>query len=235
MVKKDSLYCGLVTDPVVCDACLADNPYNLCGAKNIEYWRTTWEIFLESCDEIRCFSPSSEEILKRAYPALKNLTLRPHRTYPLPALGDRPKKTDTVNIGLIGKLSDIKGRKVVARMLEEAAPESNIRFILLGYAEPPMAAADKKAKANYLETGRYAREDLPKLILEYDIDVIFIASTWPETFSYTTAEAISMGLPVASFDLGGQADQVRKIANGLLLPFSNDDILTVLKQFAKKR
>ncbi|GHU64115.1 glycosyl transferase [Clostridia bacterium] len=237
VVKKDSLYCGLVTDPAVCDACLTDNPYNLSGTKDMAAWRTAWGTLLKACDEVRCFSPSSEEILKKVYPSLTNLTLKPHRPCPLPALGDRPKTTDTINIGLIGKLSDIKGRRIVEKMLSAAgnvalqeaknaqeATERNglrrVRLILLGYAEPPIDAADESEIVRFRETGSYAREDLPKLIAKYDIDIVFIASTGPETFSYTTAEAISMGLPVAGFDFGGQADQIRQIENGLLLPIA---------------
>ena len=44
---------------------------------------------------------------------------------------------------------------------------------------------------------------------------------WPETFSYTTHEAIATGLPVWSFDLGAQADAIRTTATGRVIPFAD--------------
>ena len=49
----------------------------------------------------------------------------------------------------------------------------------------------------FSQTGRYTREEIPKLSLEQDIDMFLIPSVWPETFSYTTSEVISMGYPLA--------------------------------------
>jgi glycosyltransferase involved in cell wall biosynthesis len=49
------------------------------------------------------------------------------------------------------------------------------------------------------------------------IDIIFIASIWPETFSYTTEEVMMMGLPVASFDIGAPAERIRKYDKGLVV------------------
>jgi glycosyltransferase involved in cell wall biosynthesis len=49
------------------------------------------------------------------------------------------------------------------------------------------------------------------------IDIIFIASIWPETFSYTTEEVIKMGLPVASFDIGAPAERIAKYDKGLII------------------
>ena len=52
---------------------------------------------------------------------------------------------------------------------------------------------------------------------DYQVDIVLIPSIWPETFSYTTEEAIKMDLPVAVFDLGAPAERVRTYNKGLIL------------------
>ena len=66
-------------------------------------------------------------------------------------------------------------------------------------------------------TGSYEREHLPEIIEDRKIDVIFIPSIWPETFSYTSQEAIEMGMPVAVFDLGAPPERVKKYEKGLVI------------------
>jgi hypothetical protein len=60
--------------------------------------------------------------------------------------------------------------------------------------------------------GAYRREDIPGLVARYGIDRWLIPSVWPETFSYTTHEALATGLPVWCFDLGAQGAAVRSAA-----------------------
>lgn len=57
--------------------------------------------------------------------------------------------------------------------------------------------------------GSYEWRDLPGLVARYGISAWLIPSVWPETFSFTTHEAIATGLPVFCFDLGAQADALR--------------------------
>ena len=45
--------------------------------------------------------------------------------------------------------------------------------------------------------------------MEEDIDLFFIPSIWPETFSYTTSEIMSMHMPVAVFPIGAPVERVK--------------------------
>ena len=72
-----------------------------------------------------------------------------------------------------------------------------------------------------------------------NIDIVFIASIIPETFSYTTAETISMGLPVACFNLGAQAEFVKQYSHGLIIgkneaKYALDEIVRFVKIKRKK-
>ena len=71
---------------------------------------------------------------------------------------------------------------------------------------------------------------------KYKIDLILIPSIWAETFSYTTSEAIAMNVPVACFNLGGQADQVSVYPKGLILELSDssDIVLDNILDFLRK-
>ena len=62
-----------------------------------------------------------------------------------------------------------------------------------------------------------AHPHFPEIIEDRKIDVIFIPSIWPETFSYTSQEAIEMGMPVAVFDLGAPPERVKKYEKGLVI------------------
>jgi len=44
-----------------------------------------------------------------------------------------------------------------------------------------------------------------------------IPSIWPETFSYTTSEALLLGYPVLCFNLGAPAERVRRYDCGLVV------------------
>ena len=68
------------------------------------------------------------------------------------------------------------------------------------------------------------------------MDLIIIPSILPKTFSYTTAETIALNYPVACFDLGGQADQVKKYKRGKILSsFSPNIIEKELKDFLRTK
>lgn len=56
------------------------------------------------------------------------------------------------------------------------------------------------------------------IIGENTWNIIFIPSICPETFSYTTGEAIQSNLPVFCFDIGGQSEQVKNYNDGHIIP-----------------
>ena len=132
---------------------------------------------------------------------------------PLPSGSEKNKKTtETFNIGLIGVLCYKKGLEVVkalAGYIEEN--ELNIRLRLIGTSDEEIESPV------FSQTGRYTREEIPRLTLEQDIDMFLIPSVWPETFSYTTSEIISMGFPVAVLPVGAPVERVKRYAKGLVL------------------
>ena len=96
----------------------------------------------------------------------------------------------------------------------------NINIIIIGSTSRHVKGIRK--------TGKFSRDELADHIENNDIDIIFIPSVWPETFSYTTEEAMKTGLPVAVFDIGAPAERVRNYSKGLII--SKIDASTALEE-----
>jgi GT2 family glycosyltransferase/glycosyltransferase involved in cell wall biosynthesis len=169
-------------------------------------YRLTWYNFLSLIDEVICFAPSVKGILKKAYPTLPESKIKviPHLI----------KEYRPITIGVIGNIhSESKGGAILRQMAQmlESKNEYNTRIIILGELAPQF---DHPA---IQKSGAFHPHILYDLMRKNHIDVFFIPSIWPETFSYTTAEAILTGMPVFCYNLGGQADQVRNYRYGHII------------------
>ena len=223
---------------------------------NISDWRKMWQkSLLEDVSEVVCFSKSSCEIVNKFYPEISSkLRLVPHVVRPLRQI--KVNTHDSVNIAVLGKVDTIpKGKEIIELLscsidkfnkeLEISClnkeinnsqclnqnncsdKQSNIElnkkvqlFCIGDYVNAPQAMT---------VTGAYKREELPDILEKYKIDLVLIPSIWAETFSYTTSEAIAMNVPVACFNLGGQADQVSVYSKGLILELSDSSDIALDK------
>ncbi len=82
----------------------------------------------------------------------------------------------------------------------------------------------------------YDHANLRRLLIEAGVNMVFLPSIWPETFSFVAEEVMALGLPLAAFDIGAPAERIRYYEKGVLLPFCEDEfLLQILKQaFAAK-
>ena len=176
-------------------------------ATTIKQWRNCWGDFLENyADEIIVFSNSIKTIFISAYPNVADkICVIPHETQNLRYVNIQPHKT--INIAILGNISHQKGADIVRKMSKHIS--KNEKIIIIGNMENP--------PDNIHIHGKYKTDDLPKLMEQYEIDTVFIPSIWPETFSYTTSEATSMGLPVICYDLGAPAERITQYKYGLVL------------------
>ena len=211
LMGNGGFYCGMLCNEK--EDCLKSNAY-ICDSRyhSIKDWRSNWGRFLAECDSVIVFSNDSRNILEKAYGELKNIKVIPHITNKMLEVHKKFKMSDKINIGILGVLSDRKGLKIVKEMLERINQDKlPVNIVVIGTSEEDISGE------NCIITGRYTREQLPRLMYLYDIDVIFIASVWPETFSYTTEEAMKMKMPVAAFHLGAPAERVRKYNKGIII------------------
>lgn len=229
LMDSDGKYCeAALTEK--CNCCIPVNKSNAC----LEYesgttWRHHWREFLLQCDEILAFSDDTARLFKKVYPDVYHLKVIPHKPHYLIPLDKKAKTTKTFNIGLLGVLCYKKGLEVVKSMVSYIEEKHmNIRIKLLGISDEEIDSPVFSA------TGRYTREQLPRLTLQEDIDMFLIPSIWPETFSYTTSEIISMNMPLAVFPVGAPVARVKHYEKGMVT--SGTDAETVLREmlsFAK--
>lgn len=110
-----------------------------------------------------------------------------------------------------------KGYQIVKNLVSYCKLNSALSFFVIGtFKNPP---------ANLTVVGKYEITNLPSIIENKNIDIVIIPSIWPETFSYTTSEAISLQIPVACFDYGAQADKVKEYSKGLILSSEEPEII----------
>lgn len=214
---------------------------------NPSQWRSMWNKFLlDDVDEVVCFSKSSCELVSIFYRNIsEKIKLIPHLVRPLRAVNIEPH--NCVNIAVLGKVDSIpKGKSVVDQLSisidkynkafafnknDDNQNISNVNDDMIDSSTSSHNLYKKvnlfcvgdyvNAPQNMVVTGEYKRENLPDILEKKQIDLVFIPSICAETFSYTTSEAIAMNVPVACFNLGGQADQVSVYPKGFLLELSD--------------
>ncbi len=188
------------------------------GLADLKDWQREWGRVMAAADRITVFSHASREIILEAYPAAQAaLTVAPHPPLQLPPrLAPQPGPVPV--IGVLGNIGAHKGAAVLARFSRNLARTGAARLVVLGQLDP-----DYRLAPPSVVHGGYEWRDLPGLVARYRITTWLIPSIWPETFSFTTHEALATGLPVFAFDLGAQGEAVAAAANGHVLPLPEGD------------
>lgn len=226
LLNYEIKYCDVPTDISRCDKCIKFNPLiktevpfvqqdypNL----TIALWREKFDNLLKYSSKIICFSQSSKEIIQKAYPSLSDdkFNVKPHVVDWIRPVAIS-KTSKTINVAIIGAIGIHKGANIVISFSNYIKYNSlDIKVHIFGEIFDPNRELNKNK--HVINHGRYKKENLPDLMEENEIDIVLILSIWPETFSYTTEEAIKMNLPVAVFDLGAPAERVKLYSKGIIL------------------
>lgn len=229
LLNGEKKYCNVEN----CDTCKLEKCVNNYPAyQNMGFWKKNWKQFLVGCDEIVCFSHDSEHILQKQYGEGLSTVYIPHSVLYMPKLQKTHKILPTLNIGILGVLSEHKGASIVREMLDYIEKEHlDINIVLIGYLDEQVKIENKR----FIVTGKYSVGELPKKIYQYDIDIFLIPSIWPETFSYTTQEIMEMNIPVAVFNIGAPAERVKDYDKGLILSsISGESAVKEIVDYQKK-
>jgi hypothetical protein len=221
-------YCGLPQlSSAECNRCVARNE-NISEEWrryfNLSAWRLQSQALVALCDEVRFFDPSGLDLLSQAIEIPSEAqTIAPHR--PLHSLRRvRRATSDRIVVGVLGSLQYAKGVKVINQL---AAYINGInakdKIVVIGNA---YQAIDASVHVH----GPYRVDDLPSIVEEHGVNVVFISSVVPETFCYTLSEAMAMDLPILGFDLGAQGSRIKSYALGQVTPIDTPiaDIYTAL-------
>ncbi len=214
LVLTDGRYCGLPAVEV-CRLCVeGDRTYP--EALDPQVRRQSYDAFLRGARAV--FAPSDDIADRLANAgATYAITVRPHEEEPLdvPAVttaADRKPLTVVV----VGAIGAHKGSQVLLSLARDAQiRELPIRFHLVGYSDVTEALKGTGVE----ETGRYRDDsEAAKLVAALEPNCILLPSIWPETFCYTLSLAYRLRVPPVVFDLGAQAERVKRAGFGFVLP-----------------
>ena len=233
LVNANKRYCGLPGIYCDCSKCYRNQKFYDVYEDSIVAYRAKWHRLLLDAGEVVVFSESSSRLLENTFGDIGNIVLRPHRVPSLLSnITVKKAPDDPIVIGLIGRLTEHKGSRIIKELLNEIeSRDLDVSIALIGKTDDDF---DIKSD-HFFEFGEYRLEDLPKLAAESGADVFFFPSVWPETFSYVCSEIIDMGYPLATFDLGAQQEKASGYEKGLVLSLelSPSDLCDALVSFAK--
>lgn len=138
-------------------------------------------------------------------------------------------KKKCFNVGILGGISPEKGSKTIIKMIEKSRTDIHW-YIIGGIGDDELA---RMRRQNLTFTGWYQRQEAVPFLKMFDIDVICLPSTVPETFCYTLSEAYAAGIPVIASNLGALAERIERDDTGWLVDdFTNPDAFMKCINFA---
>lgn len=244
LMDRNGVFCGIPGDPAVCSGCLPANSQSLhrefygSSLDDLHAWHAAVRPFLSAARGVICFSQPSLDYLARAYPELTNLTVNEHAIPDRESFIWQQRRFDgsgTLNLAIIGHLFPIKGERVVKAFIDSPRlHELPVSLTVFGDSPLfPPGYVSNDGRVIFL--GSYRRDELPQLLEQHGIHAVLITSILPETFSYTTSEAILLGYPVICFNLGAQAERVRKHRCGIVVDdISANGLLAVIERIIRQ-
>ena len=225
-------YCGAEKSGNVCDKCFykhensSDCIETAEPISNIYTYRSLWNYFLQNAKKIIAPSQFVKNVMKKYYPTCE-VEVREH------ALGNEIRKTfredfikdEVLVVTVLGAINEVKGYDVIYDLAERIY-ESNYKILInvigtmKGHEE-----TFEEFDGTLCCRGRYKRENVSLMLAEYKTSMVLIPSVCPETFSYTTHEAVESGYPVLCFDIGAHGEFVKKTGCGWALSEINVDVL----------
>jgi len=155
-------------------------------------------------DRIIVPSENTKKIYLEVYDNL-NIEVIEHGVNAIQNKNKYVRKKDEINIAFIGAMTLHKGSGIFKDLINNNK-NSNIKIHLFGKNFDRIL---EKNKNQFINHGKYVREELPNLLQQNNIDLICIFSIWPETYSYTLTEACISGIPVLTHDIGAVAERVK--------------------------
>jgi GT2 family glycosyltransferase len=215
LIDGSGRYCG-EPEVTVCAACVRRNGSNLREKITVPDLRKRSSRWLAGAH--RVVAPSNDAATRlRNYFRGARIEVQAHSE---PVVPDTPTVLSSagpvLRIGLLGGIGTHKGYRILLECARDACVRKlPLEFVVVGHTE---GDAQLLKTGKVFVTGRYSEGEAPHLLRRERPDLIFLASVWPETWSYVLDEALETGLPIFAFDLGAIAERLRAADQGTLLP-----------------
>jgi len=231
LLNSESRYCNIPSDYIVCQKCLNVNMESLwrstCSPPTILAWRKPFSQLIEASSTISVFDISSADLLKKVYDIPNDkIIVKPHEIEGECFASPVEIENGSLHIGVLGTLTPAKGAYEINDLARHIQHEDiKVPITVVG-----RSIVD--AESGIVVLGPYEQCELPDIIRREGINVIFMSSIIPETFSYTISEAMAMGLPIVAFDVGAQGRRVSLYERGVTVTLgsSSSTILEALNK-----
>jgi glycosyltransferase involved in cell wall biosynthesis len=205
-------YCG--EPPIAgCEACIADHGSNLDEAIGPAALVARSAALLTAASRIVVPSADVASRMRRHFPGVLTEIVPWEDDSDIAA---PPPSRRIRHVCVIGAIGVEKGyERLLGCARDAAARKLGLRFTVVGYT----ADDERLMQAGpVFVTGRYQAAELERLIRAQHADIAFLPSIWPETWCFALAEAWRAGLRTVVFDIGTQAERVRRTGWGDVLP-----------------
>ena len=160
-------------------------------------------------------SEDADRRIRRHFPAVRPVVRPPEDDA---AIDDPPPiaAAHRCRVCVIGAIGIHKGFQVLLDCaLDAAARELPLEFVVVGHTINDRALL---ATGRVFVTGPYAANEAVASIKAQNATLALLPSIFPETWCLTLTEAWHAGLRVIAFDIGAQAERIRRMQRGILLP-----------------
>jgi GT2 family glycosyltransferase/glycosyltransferase involved in cell wall biosynthesis len=216
LVGRERRYCG---EPAVttCEACIADLGSISGEAISVAALRERSGRLLANARHVVAPSEDTAVRLRRHFPTIRVRTIPYGDDKELVAAvrAARPGQ-GSARVCVIGALGVEKGYEILLACARDAAERGlPLEFVVVGHTIDDARLLDT---GRVFVTGEFQPAEIVALIQAQDAAVAWLPSVWPETWCFTLSEAWRAGLRVVAFDLGAQAERIRRSGGGVLLP-----------------
>jgi glycosyltransferase involved in cell wall biosynthesis len=218
MTDRGDVYCRVASFRY-CDRCVATagTPF---GDVDPASWRARYLLLLQDARRVLVPNPDVAERLASYLRVPLRLLLRPHPEPSRAPIGPAPRARRARGcrrVAIIGNLTVIKGLNVVrAMVLDALARKLALQFVIFG--KP--SGDDLASLPNVEVKGAFVEADSDTMIRDDDPDLAFFPSVCPETHLYTLSIAFRNAIFPISFDIGAQAERIKRSGYGAVLPLS---------------
>ncbi|MFM0113507.1 glycosyltransferase [Paraburkholderia nemoris] len=188
-------YCG-EPENGKCNACIAKRPSH--GAQDIDWWRQKHAWVIDDAARVICPTHDVAQRIRRYRPAANTVVASHECAAQVPVKAPTLNADEPLRVVMLGWLATHKGGPLVAECVDLARRQKRpVHFHLIGRSVDPIDMS-----STYSETGEYTDDNVQSLIAEADPHLIWLPSTWPETYSYTLSAALAAGVPVVAPNIG---------------------------------
>ncbi len=222
LVSHEEKYCGEPTRVEECVACVADLGSRIRDPIGVAALRERSAEMLRGAREIIAPSQDAAKRIQRHFPFARprvraweddTTLLGALAMARLPAATSADGRTKIVIAGAIGY---DKGFNVLLACARDAARrELPIEFVVVGHTADDGRLLDT---GRAFVTGRYEEAEGAGMVTAQNAAIGFIPSVWPETWCYALSTLWRGGLRVAAFDIGAQAERIKRADAGWLIP-----------------